>query len=692
MQASRTRIGWTEVDYQHMADRWTQQDRHNIRLALIGRIDTTAMLESATRAGIEQEIDATPRADLYHKDSIKYVTLARFGWKKVKVSYLTMKRYLRASRACVLILTLLATSSAYRSFQALIPNGSKVPDPCRPGSTWPAVGHVTPEGGSHRNKFGKHFKAFGKTWTKALCQMDSDEDGRSNGEELGDRNCSWTPGTPLSAGATSHPGICEPLDSPKCKQVNIMIKCRDNPRENWELAMCEHIAKNSTFSLEVTLTPTPVPAEETVYTCQIIDLDLDLNAGADFHMVATQPVIKATEVVHHILLFGCKPGASVKQELKSPHRCAMAPDPACRDLIGAWTLGSPGECAHPDMGFRMGVKGYRTVALQVHWNNPRRLSGLTDCSGMKIHLTPDLRKYDAGMLVVGQRFMQIPNPDVQGPKQTEFSAVCPSHCTQQMFKTPIYITSAVNHMHYLGRHQSIKLYRNNTVDRVITDQDNWSYDDPLIYNFKQAIKVSPGHEIRTVCTYKQPSTSNPVCWGEATSDEMCFGFLTYYPRQSLGHPWCVSMKKFPSCERHLPALGRRAFDGCHWWVFRNISHPETRQRIGSVLNLCFPDHTDKLVCSQKCRDIAQQIVSHPCLKGETGSYMIDWYKKADPITRTFLDAIFTCSCSDFDYCDRKYNGGLLGSKRDEFCSSNANFSFQESLLWSLIFVTYLTRL
>ncbi|XP_069108614.1 uncharacterized protein [Argopecten irradians] len=54
-----------------------------------------------------------------------------------------------------------------------------------------------------------------QNWTYGLCQMDSDNDGRRNGEELSDPWCEWTPRSgdnlPLPQ---SHPGICDSSGSP----------------------------------------------------------------------------------------------------------------------------------------------------------------------------------------------------------------------------------------------------------------------------------------------------------------------------------------------------------------------------------------------------------------------------------------------------------------------------------------------
>lgn len=57
-------------------------------------------------------------------------------------------------------------------------------------------------------------------WTEKLCRADSDGDGRTNGQELGDPECTWTMGETPSSIPTGHPGICEPLGSDICKKRN----------------------------------------------------------------------------------------------------------------------------------------------------------------------------------------------------------------------------------------------------------------------------------------------------------------------------------------------------------------------------------------------------------------------------------------------------------------------------------------
>jgi hypothetical protein len=112
----------------------------------------------------------------------------------------------------------------------------RVPGNSVPGA--PGVGHLGVNGGGARNKFGivrftrsfcfvtlrntkscasgtnrcaadsgLDFAANQYTWNSKLCKSDSDGDGLTNGEELGDPCCVWRPGAiPARTTLISHPG------------------------------------------------------------------------------------------------------------------------------------------------------------------------------------------------------------------------------------------------------------------------------------------------------------------------------------------------------------------------------------------------------------------------------------------------------------------------------------------------------
>lgn len=92
--------------------------------------------------------------------------------------------------------------AAMPTYPAKIPNGSSV-------KGVEALGHVDPSGGGARNAFGKAFQDAGHAWTMELCKADSDGDGQTNGQELGDPCCKWVVGSNEKVEWTtgvSHPG------------------------------------------------------------------------------------------------------------------------------------------------------------------------------------------------------------------------------------------------------------------------------------------------------------------------------------------------------------------------------------------------------------------------------------------------------------------------------------------------------
>ncbi|RMX63478.1 hypothetical protein KXD40_008218 [Peronospora effusa] len=99
------------------------------------------------------------------------------------------------------------SSNAHPTFVARVPNGNQVAGVA-------ALGHVNTVGGGATNAFGESFKAAGYEWTRELCEADSDRDGASNGEELGDPCCTWTAGAGFGSASPSttqssptHPGV-----------------------------------------------------------------------------------------------------------------------------------------------------------------------------------------------------------------------------------------------------------------------------------------------------------------------------------------------------------------------------------------------------------------------------------------------------------------------------------------------------
>ncbi|XP_021380223.1 uncharacterized protein LOC110467403 [Mizuhopecten yessoensis] len=500
-------------------------------------------------------------------------------------------------------------SLGFPYFKERIPNGGQVPSPCNPMEIWKGVGHKSSDGGDDRNPFGLDFLRHGKTWTRALCEMDSDGDGMTNGEELGDPACTWTPGnTPAKTTGLSHPGVCEPLNSELCREKNTWLDCSATGNGN-----CPAFEEPGMQNVTLKFPRTDVPSHVTNYYCQIFDLP-----DGDFHLVGTRPIIDNQELTHHILLFGCDEREEEVPATSNAFKCGMLAHPKCINIIGTWTVGSSGDCLHANTGFRIGRRGFRRAAMQIHWNNRRRQDGHSDSSGMVLYFTDRRRKYDAAMFAVGQEFIEIP------PRQPEvdFHSSCSRDCTGAMFPTPIYITRAVNHMHYMGIKQRITLHRNGTKIRDITFDNPYRYDSPAFYKYDPPIEVRPGDEIRTTCTYSSIDKQRTVYFGDGTTDEMCFGFMTYYPRQNIPMPYCTTWKTVEKCKRYLPQFGGVVND-CPWKTFLSSKNPDTRRIVGNVLSLCSNINGSRdRQCSDRCTETVEESREHVCLQGDLGELLM----------------------------------------------------------------------
>ncbi|XP_041370326.1 peptidyl-glycine alpha-amidating monooxygenase-like [Gigantopelta aegis] len=555
-------------------------------------------------------------------------------------------------RVAFVLLTLVSWSCGFKRYQTLIPNGDRVPHPCTKDSVWGGVGHIIPEGEGRRNAFGEHFQLNGKRWTRELCLMDSDTDGRTNGEELGDPDCVWRPGqVPSRTVNVSHPGICEPMTSHKCLMYNTWIVC------GVKEFRCDTVNDTDMKNITLQFPVTDIPSTETNYYCMLFDLPVK-NAH---HLVAVQPVIDNKDIVHHMLVFGCNPSFTRYDSMSktTPYPCGMVPHRSCSQIIGTWTVGSLGECMHENVGFTLGSGSYTTVALQIHWNNPSLLSGLQDSSGLRLYYTPHLRQNDAGILVVGVDYLQIDpmSASTATSPTDEYTATCHSRCTEAMFQSTIYITTAINHMHYLGVTQRIELYRNGSKVRDITYDRFYEYDNPVINTFDPPIEVRRGDEIKTMCIYKRPADGNPVCFGEATSDEMCYGFITYYPLHQLDRPWCTSRKTIPSCDRHYSHRKGKPIDNCDYSTFLSVSNVDGMYQ--RLLSNCAASNA----CgSRTCTNAVKKVMSHPCMSGNIANYLMYKLPFIDSGYK-FLKLLIKCDCdrvTDFEYCERKVNGGLIG--------------------------------
>jgi len=250
-----------------------------------------------------------------------------------------------------------------------------------------------------------------------------------------------------------------------------------------------------------------VTSDADLYVCY----GFDTQAGQKRHVVAGAARIDNTKVVHHVLLYQADTAVS-----GTPTPCGAGGGAGWR-LVTGWAPGGKNFELPPEAGFAEET-GTTHWALQIHYNNVQGLVGETDETGFDLCTTDQLRPNDADILATGTLQIAIP------PRSTQ-ETTCELTFPAQYGK--LNVVSSWAHMHKLGRAQYAKRVRGGQ-ETTILDAPSYDFSTGAGANAVN-VELGPGDTVRTMCRW-QNGTDATVKFGEATSDEMCFAFLTYYPK------------------------------------------------------------------------------------------------------------------------------------------------------------------
>ncbi|KAK9532692.1 hypothetical protein VZT92_010066 [Zoarces viviparus] len=288
-------------------------------------------------------------------------------------------------------------------------------------------------------------------------------------------------------------------------------------------------------TLDVVAPNVVIPNQETTYWCFIQTLPENMPKN---HIIMYESVITPGNeaIVHHMEVFECSPEIRDVPEYSGSCDDKMKPGKLafCRHVLAAWAMGAEAFYYPPDAGMPVGGSGSsRFLRLEVHYNNPLLKSGRRDSSGIRLHYTPSLRRYDAGIMELGLVYtpiMAIP------PKQHTFylSGYCTSKCTQTAFPPGgIHVFASQLHTHLTGRGVRTVLVRGGKELEVVQEDQHFSTHYQTIRVLKKMANILPGDVLITKCTYNTEDRSKPTVGGFSISDEMCVNYIHYYPRTKL---------------------------------------------------------------------------------------------------------------------------------------------------------------
>ena len=290
------------------------------------------------------------------------------------------------------------------------------------------------------------------------------------------------------------------------------------------------------------------------YDMDVMGKDLGFDSDDKVHMVGYEPVFTPgnEEYLHHFTLFSCPMGAGggpmgmgggAIQELDDSHLyhqkvisdCTNMP-PGCESFLGGWAKGNNGVFYPHNVGVGIG-EGNRWLVLQTHYYNPNMHKGVYDSSGVRVHLTKNLRPIDGGIMTFAAGVQTGQHPELPGGQEdvTMETLYVEPDCTSG-WDGPLNVFSVQHHSHFLGLHQEIVVERDGRNLGALRTEHIYDYNHQGGADPNTALKtLLPGDRLAATCHFDTTSVSanSTVQIGEESNKEMCFPTLLYYPKQAV---------------------------------------------------------------------------------------------------------------------------------------------------------------
>jgi hypothetical protein len=252
-----------------------------------------------------------------------------------------------------------------------------------------------------------------------------------------------------------------------------------------------------------------------IYVCY----GFDVSFAEERQITAFAPRVDNATIVHHMLLYKTDSTYSA-----TPQACAVGGGQGWR-LMSVWAPGGEAFELPPEAG--LPLDGTSHFVVQVHYSNLTKLSGEKDGSGFSLCTTKDLRPNEADILAFGTTNFSI-------PAAGSLDITCDFNVPAQL--PPTRVIGGMPHMHLLGKQISTVVHPGGTgAPQDIGSRDPWDFNNQ--FWTKLDVTVKGGDKISTRCAWENPGAMN-VGFGEDTSDEMCYGFVLYYPRiEAPGWNW-----------------------------------------------------------------------------------------------------------------------------------------------------------
>jgi dopamine beta-monooxygenase len=398
---------------------------------------------------------------------------------------------------------------------------------CQPLKVCNGLGHASCGGGSlPLNAFGEALKNASFEWTKALCEADSDGDGLTNGQELGDPCCLWK-ASDIAAKYTqtfspTHPGFKDEFAVVSGYQKPDCLKTTPEKRG---IVLGEFNPGEEQLKVELFFDKFAIPEVRTTY----VDIALNFpesafkDPNATYHIVRADTIIDKKKYLHHYVITGCSTrfpdsmhGKPVEGETEN-----------CQIQLGGWTPGASIFSMPPWIGQPFGPgAGIVALHVNVHYDNPDEEAGAVDSSGMRFWYTATLRNHTLSRLATQQTSI---NPSVivpPGVKRWFLTRRCEVGIKKAGTDIPaeFQVWGISYHAHLLGREMYTEIFLSgNKTPMSLGSEAKWHFDDQRMRNvYNAGVTLRTGDVLQTTCVMDASSRETKTMFGRETTDEMCW--------------------------------------------------------------------------------------------------------------------------------------------------------------------------
>lgn len=533
---------------------------------------------------------------------------------------------------------------AFPSMRDRIPNGYRVPCPpgidgcdggddstCQPQVVCNGVGHASCRGGSlPLNPFGQDLRNANSVWTRELCEMDSDGDGLTNGQELGDPCCLWRrsddPSEYTKSFTPSHPGIAN-TDAEVAAMPNV-TDCGCTAPAAMGSPMNQFNDGEEQLVMNLYVDNFELSSARTTYVDIAMNMPASvLDAHEIYHAVWGTAIVDKVANLHHYVIRACSRlwpadlnGREISRSEATANDCMQ---------WGGWTPGSDvvSTPAWAGLPFGRGV-GIVSFSVNIHYDNPTEQSGIVDSSGFQLWYTPDLRPhkiYQLPAMIVSTNPMILVPP---GVRRWFFTRECVLTIQDQATDEPaeVHLTGVTYHAHLLGREMYTEYWPvGDEVPIDLASAPVWHFDDQGTRNIiNWNISLRTGDRLQTTCVMDSSGRSESTQFAEETTDEMCWATFFGWPSTTNGvrHSCSGSMWSgtlapsepgFGLADRHPEAQARNVWDGTNMLTAGNALRLQGRPPAGC---------TDS---SSMCGFISTRLTTNPnftCMTRENASSML----------------------------------------------------------------------